>query len=952
MAIQSNTAHGRTIASNEDARARHLLAVVRNLVGELQPRRIKFIDVSLSSRLERDLGIDSLGRTELILRIERAFGIRLPIQIVGEADTVNDLLRNLEEVHPQRGLAEIVEAPTAPSLPLVPAATEARTLVEVLDWHLARHPERLHVTVLQDPATVLGSMTYGELAKAARAVAAGLIERDIVPGDRIALMLPTSTEFFAAFFGILYAGAVPVPIYPPMQLSQIEDFLRRQAGILRNAEARMLITFAEGLRVASLLRGLVASVSSVESVANLTVEPVETRLPFLDNGAATALIQYTSGSTGDPKGVVLSHANLLANIRALGRAINANSADVLVSWLPLYHDMGLIGAWLGCLYFGAPLYAMSPLTFLARPQSWLWAIHRFRGTISAAPNFAFELCVNKIDDADLANLDLGSLRFLANGAEPVNVQTLRRFIERFGRYGFRSDAMAPVYGLAENVVALALPPPGRAPIIDRVKREALSRHGVAEPARPDDSDAIEIAACGPAVPDHEIRIVDDAGREVGERREGRLEFRGPSATSGYYRNETKTREMIHDGWLDSGDRAYIARGDVYITGRIKDIIIRAGQHIYPQEVEEAVGGIPGIHSGGVAVFGMTDPGFGTERVVILAEIDEDDPSIIETLHTRAHEVAAEILGTPPDEIVFVRPGTVPKTSSGKIRRAAAKDLYANGRIDAPRRALRWQIWRLWLAGIGSKTSRFSRYLTEILYAACWWTMMTFGFLLGSLAVATLPRLTWRWAALRVVVRTTFAALGIPVTVNGLERLPHGNAVVVFNHSSYLDALIVAIVLPGTPAFVAKKELAGQFFIGSMLRRLGVLFVERYGAADSLAEVEAVTSVARQGRLLVFFPEGTFSRRVGLSAFYLGAFKVAAEAGLPVVPGTLRGTRSMLRSNQWYPRRAPISVDIDDAIAPVGTDLASVARLRDAVREVILARCGEPDLGELLKAAQQ
>ena len=610
-------------AVDATSRARSLIAVVTDLVRELHGRSTSSLNVTLSSRLDRDLGIDSLGRTELVLRIERVFRIRLPVSIIGEADTVGDILTALEQGAPQQGapdtrIAIAAEAPIAVQ-PVVAPAAEAKTMVEALEWHVARNPDRPHVTVLQDENIVLATMTYGELSKAARAVAAGLIARDVVPGDRVALMLPTGTEFFAAFFGILYTGAVPVPIYPPMQLSQLEDYLRRQAGILRNAEARVLVTVPEALRLGGLLRGLVSSLSAIESVGNLMSAPALVALPKLDDPAATALIQYTSGSTGDPKGVVLSHANLLANIRAILKAIDATSAEVLLSWLPLYHDMGLIGAWLAPLYVGARCYIMSPLSFLAHPQSWLWASHRYRATISAAPNFAFELCLKQIDDADLSGLDLSSLRFVANGAEPVNVHTLRRFIERFSRYGFRPGAMAPVYGLAECAVALALPPPGREPVIDRVKREALSRRGIAEPASAGDANAIEIVACGRPLPGHEIRIVDNAGREVEERREGRLEFRGPSATSGYFRNEAKTRELFRDGWLDSGDRAYMANGDVFITGRIKDIIIRAGQHVYPQELEEAVGDIGGLIKGAVAAFGVTDPASGTERIVILAE---------------------------------------------------------------------------------------------------------------------------------------------------------------------------------------------------------------------------------------------------------------------------------------------------------------------------------------------
>ena len=933
-------------AADPAARERRLLSVVAQLARELHPRHSGAGQISLSSRLEKNLGIDSLGRTELVLRLERAFGAQLPIKLVVEADTVGDLLRALEQGR-QSG-ATIADVSPGPPLAAVPAAGEARTLLDVLEWHVDQHPDRLHVTVLDEDATAAAAMTYGDLAKGARAIAAGLIDRDILPGDRVALMLPTGTDFFTAFFGILYVGAVPVPIYPPMQRAQIEDYARRQAGILRNAGARMLITVPEGLRLGSLLRGLVATLSSIESAATLSVPSADIALPNLQNGSATALIQYTSGSTGDPKGVVLSHANLLANIRAIGRAVEASSADVFVSWLPLYHDMGLIGAWLGCLYYGAPLYAMSPLSFLARPQSWLWAIHRFRGTLSAAPNFAFELCLNKIDDSDLKGLDLSSLRFIGNGAEPVSVATLRRFIARFGTYGFRPGAMAPVYGLAENAVAVTLPPPGRPPRIDRVDRSALSTRGIAEPARPDDLNAIEIVACGQPIPDHEVRIIDDMGRELGERREGRLEFRGPSATSGYFENAAKTRELFHDGWLDTGDRAYMAGGDLFITGRIKDVIIRAGQHIAPHEIEEAVGAIPGLRKNGVAAFGVTDPASGTERVVILAETDGINPPAQAALKVHAQEVATQIVGGPPDEIVLVQPGTVPKTASGKIRRAAARDLYLGKNLALPQRALWWQLARLSIAGLGTRVSQVGRIIGALLYAAWWWTVMATFFLLGWLAVMMLPRPTWRWSAVRALARTALAALGIPVSVTGANHLPSGGGVLALNHSSYMDAVIVAAVLPGEPAYVVKKELAGQIFAGPLLRRLGVLFLERFDVSDSMADLESVTAAAREKRLLVFFPEGTFTRRAGLSGFYLGAFRVAAEANLPVIPAILRGTRSMLRGEQWFPRWSPISVTIENPIAPKGTDFASVVQLRDAVRNVIAAGCGEPDLGELIK----
>jgi 1-acyl-sn-glycerol-3-phosphate acyltransferase len=594
---------------------------------------------------------------------------------------------------------------------------------------------------------------------------------------------------------------------------------------------------------------------------------------------------------------------------------------------------------------------MSPLAFLSRPQSWLKAIHRYRGTISAAPNFAFELCLNKIDDDNLAGLDLGSLRYVGNGAEPISVDTLQRFTERFAAYGFQPAAMAPVYGLAENAVAVTLPPAGRGPVIDRIDRIALQSRGVAEPTPAGNPHVTELVACGRPIPDHEIRIIDDTGRELGERKEGRLEFRGPSATSGYFQNPVKTRELFHDGWLDTGDRGYVANGDLFITGRIKDIIIRAGQHIAPHEIEQAVGAVPGIRKEGVAAFGITDAASGTERVVVLAETSEPHPADPAALELRAQEAATHIVGGPPDKVVLVQPGTVPKTASGKIRRAAARDLYLGKTLEVPRRAVWWQIARLSLAGLGLRLARLGRAAGEILYGAWWWTVIGASFVLGWIAVMLLPRSSWRWAALRHIARGAFKLIGVPLTVTGLEHIPRGGAVLAFNHASYMDAVTVAAALPGTPTCVVKKELAGQMFAGALLRRLDVLFLDRFEVVDSLADLEGAQAAAQGNHLLVFFPEGTFTRRAGLSGFYLGAFKVAAQANLPVVPGSLRGTRTMLRGEQWLPRWSPVSVTIAPPVMPAGTDLAAIVKLRDAVRGVILAGCGEPDLGELIKPAR-
>jgi 1-acyl-sn-glycerol-3-phosphate acyltransferase len=930
------------------SREPELIAVVRELVRELAPQRLKRGDVTLGSRLDRDLGIDSLARTELVLRIERKFRVRLAVNAVAEMDTVRDLLAAVEGAAPGGMTALAAEVATQAALPLIGQPDHARTLTEMLDWHVENHPDHIHVTVLQDENTVLGTMSYRDLQTAARAVAQGLISRDIVPGDRIAMMLPTSTDFFASFFGILYAGAVPVPIYPPARMAQIEEHMRRQIVILRNAGARMLITVPEGRALAVLLRSQVETLEGVETVATLSAERHAAPLPPLNDPEALGLMQYTSGSTGDPKGVMLTHDGLLENVRSMGHAMEASSKDIFVSWLPLYHDMGLIGAWLGCCYFGARLYVMSPISFLVRPATWLWTMHKYRATFSGGPNFAFELCASRIDESDLEGLDLSSLRFIVDGAEPISPQTLRRFDERFQRYGMDKGVVSPSYGLAENCVGLCFPPFGRGPQIDRIKRESLAKRGYAEPAGPDDADAIEMVACGHPIEKNDVRIVDDGGHEVGERHEGMLEFRGPSMTKGYFRNEAKTRELFNDGWIKSGDRAYIANGDIHITGRVKDIIIRAGRNTYPHEIEEAISAIPGIRKGGVAAFGSPDPQNGTERLVVMAETKETNTEARAKLIAAAHEVVTAIAGSAADDIVLVPPRGVPKTSSGKVRRSSAKELYETGRTDVKQHAMWWQIVRLSLSSAARSLSGLGRRIGDMLYAGWWYFVTAFALVAAYIATMILPTLSARWAALRAIARSALALTGIKVDVTGLNRLPRENAVILFNHTSYMDAVIIASVLPGEPAFVAKKEFADQPFAGSFMRRLGVSFVERFDAAASLADAEAVTGLAKSGRLFVFFPEGTFTRRAGLLGFYMGAFKVAAEANLPVVPGVLRGVRTLLRGDQWFPRRTAISVVIEQPIQPTGTDFTAMLSLRDAARAAMPKHVGEPDLGALEK----
>jgi 1-acyl-sn-glycerol-3-phosphate acyltransferase len=922
-----------------------ILDIVRQLRAELHPSYNIRAAVTLDCLLERKLGFDSLGRVELFARIERAFDVSLPEQTLATAETPRDLLRALRGARPAAPAAASGAIRSVPPSPALAPPTQAETLPEVLDWYVRSAPERAHIHLLSETGEE-EVISHAALQRGAQAVAVGLREHGLEPGQTVAIMLPTSRDYFHGFFGVLLAGSVPVPIYPPLRPAQIEEHLRRHARILANAQVTILITVAEARPLSRLLRSLVESMRTIVTVPELAARATSAagEMPtYRTSGGDIAMLQYTSGSTGNPKGVILTHANLLANIRAMGGVIKAGSSDGFVSWMPLYHDMGLIGAWLGSLYYALPLVVMSPLLFLTRPELWLWAIHRHRATLSGAPNFGYELCLRRIEDRDIEGLDLSSWRVAFNGAEPISPDTLARFHERFARYGLRAATQMPVYGLAESSVGLAFPPLGRAPLIDRIQREPFVRTGHALPAAADDPHALRFVACGQPLPGHQIRIVDATGYEAGEREEGRLEFKGPSTTSGYFRNPEETRRLFHGDWLDSGDLAYVAGGDVYITGRVKDIVIRAGRNIYPHELEEAVGNIAGIRKGCVAIFGVATSGEGTERLVVLAETRETDADTQARLRDEINSVGLALIGTPPDEVVLAPPHTVLKTSSGKIRRAASRELYERGAIGATPQPMWLQLARLGWAALAPQWRRTAHAAGHILYAVHAWMMFWALAPWAWLTVALLPRPSLNRAIIRAAARLLIRLCAVPLRVQGLEQLPSGNSMLVANHASYIDGIILAAVLPPEFSFVAKREFTGQFVARLFLRHIGAEFVERVDFQSGVEDARRVTDAVGAGRRLIFFPEGTFDRMPGLLPFRLGAFSAAAAAGVPVLPVAIRGTRSILRSGQWFPRRGAIRITIGAPLVAQGSDWSAAIKLRDAARAEILKVCGEPDL---------
>ena len=963
-----------------------VLEVLRGLLQELGSYGALPM-LNAGSHLDRELGLGSLERVELLARLETEFGVRLPDRVAAEANTPEDLARAIAEAPAVDASGEEVSSALRASVATQKLRRDAaeigvfaaETLLDVLRYRAAHDAERAHLLITEDTegAERQLTLTFGELHAAAQRCAAELARRGVPAGGRVAMMLPTSRAFFVSYAGILLVGAIPVPIYPPFRADRIEEYAARQAAILNNAEVCLLLTFRRAESVAHLLKPRVRSLTAVVDAEKLidaadkAPPPAPGALPAHLSGSRArkasdiALLQYTSGSTGDPKGVVLTHANLLANMRAIGEAVELGAGDVGVSWLPLYHDMGLIGAWLTLLHYGVPLAAMSPLAFLTRPEQWLWAFHQHRGTIAAAPNFAYELCVRKIADKDIEGLDLSSWRAALNGAEPVNPETLERFATRFARYGFRREAQLPVYGLAEAALAVTVPPLNRGPLVDRVERESFSTHGRAVPAKTDDAAVISFVSSGRELAGHQIRIVDENGNEVSDRTEGYLWFRGPSATSGYYRNAAATEQLFAAGraasdgefaWVNSGDRAYRANGEIYVTGRVKDIIIKGGRNLYPHEVEELAARADGIRKGCIVAFGLKDEGSGTEKLVVVAEVRERDAFRHAAIAAAVTDQVSRGLGLPPDRVELLPPGSIPKTSSGKLRREETKQLYLKGELSAAKAPAWLQIARL---GAGSALRSFAESIgggvrrgLEILYGV-YVIILFFLWIVPLCARVRLikdHRAAGRFtsAALKIL----FALAGCRVRVIGKEYMDTpGAKMYASNHTSYFDVLPLMMGLGVPYRFVAKIEVHGMPFIGTFLRQMGHLSFDRTDANSRLRQAEEMEEILRHGESVFVFPEGTFAPEDGIRPFQLGAFKAAAAAGVPIIPVSLAGTRRFLRDRTYLPRPTGVTITVSPPIYPQregaqadggeSSDWHALIRLRDQTREAIARHVPEP-----------
>lgn len=514
--------------------------------------------------------------------------------------------------------------------------------------------------------------SYAELAEAAQRTAAGLAERGVSDGERICLLGNTTPDLLIGLFGSWLAGAVPVALPLPRRQSDLPIFVEDVAARVRKAGARTLAVSQLLLDQAPPI-DVAADIVGLEDVVAGSQTPLVVRPSSPDD---VAYLQFTSGTTATSRAVVLTHRHLIANLEAaVEMAVVDPERDVFVSWLPLFHDMGLIGMLLGSLLFSADLVLLPTEEFLGRPGCWVDAMSRYRGTITASPNFGYGLAARDLASKP-RDLDLTPWRIAANGAEPVDLETVTRFIEAAQPFGFDARAMCPMFGLAEATLAVSLSRTDEPVHVEWVDREALETSGEVRPSAPGAPGARGLVACGHPIPGHEVAIKDGEGNTVPPDTVGEICVRGPSVMSGYWRDPDATREVLVDGWLHTGDLGYWSDNGLIVCGRKKDMIILGGRNLYPEDYEFHAEKVPGVRKGNVIAFAIPE----RERMVVVCETTATADEAGGVAQTTL-EALRRHLPRGPEEVVLVSPGTLPKTSSGKRQRGTCRERYASGELE-------------------------------------------------------------------------------------------------------------------------------------------------------------------------------------------------------------------------------------------------------------------------------
>jgi acyl-CoA synthetase (AMP-forming)/AMP-acid ligase II len=559
-----------------------------------------------------------------------------------------------------------------------------RSLVALLARRAAEQADDRAYVFLSDRGAEEATLTFRQLHDSARTLAARLTAA-AQPGDRAVLVFPPGIEFMVALLGCLMAGVIAVPMMMPRRNSARDA----SAAILANCTPALALTTA-----AFALRGDLQARFAQENIRWIEVDLTQAAGATVDlpepGPDDIAFLQYTSGSTSEPKGVMVSHANLLANLEMIRIALGNSRQSTYVNWVPLYHDMGLILNALQALYIGATCVLMAPNAFMQRPLGWLRAISRYRAEVACGPNFGFDLCVSRYRADQMEGVDLSSLRIALNGAEPVRAETIARFIETFAPHGFDPRAMYPAYGMAEATLLISGGTRGGGHMTRSISRAALQAHAAAAPASPDDSQLV--VGCGRALTGERIAIVDPERRvQLPTDRTGEIWVSGANIARAYWRNDAATRDELNakiagEGgpWLRTGDLGFLdPSGELFVTGRIKDLLIIRGINHYPQDIERTVQSLDGaLRENCGAAFSVPDED-GEDNLVIVQEVERTARHAIDTdeIKGRIREAVADSHELSARHIALIRPGTLPKTTSGKIQRKLARRLWLDGDFE-------------------------------------------------------------------------------------------------------------------------------------------------------------------------------------------------------------------------------------------------------------------------------
>ena len=902
-----------------------VLTIVKGFIAETNPN-IPAESINLGSQLDQ-FSVDSLGRMELFSRIKLKFNINIAETCIFNAESVNDIV--LSVLSSSENKAYLAYSEEDKHIITSSSSNRGNTLVEVLSYMATKHPDFHHIYLVgEDGAEEV--ITYAGLLENAKQIAKGLCTVGLKPQETVAIMLKTEADFFYTFFGVLLAGGIPVPIYPPLRLSKIGDYIKREAKILEKAEVKFLITFAEAKKLSHIIKPFVSSLKAVCMVDDLRLTG-DFKLNHIIRPEDTALIQFTSGSTNTPKGVKLSHRNIISNIDAIGRALNLNSTDTVVSWLPLYHDMGLIGAWLNPFFYNFPTVIMSPLSFLTAPEIWLWKIHEHKATVSTAPNFAYELCVKKIQESNIKGLNLSSWRLALNGAEKVQTITINNFVDKFEKYGFQKKSMTPVYGLAESSVALIIPELNREPVIDIVNKDVLELENKAIPCNKNDAKAIDIASCGVPLHNHEVKIFKtNSAIEAAEREVGRLFFKGPSVMTNYYRDLQETKQRKIGEYLDSGDLAYIADNEIYIVGRTKDVIIKAGKNIYPYDIEAIAGEVDGVRKGCVIAFSADDATLGTEKIIVVAEAKTLDNKLKTII---VNEVFTK-LDITIDEIELIKPHQIPKTSSGKLQRTLCKQEYLQNKLNKKSVPFLMQVMQLFVQGQLNKLYGLGKTFLKLIYTGYVGVILA-GYILTIWAACKILKKDHAYKTSSYLSKLLFKFAGCELEVEGLDNLKDtDNLVFVANHQSYIDSIALIATLPKYAVFFAKKEVLDMLIIRTIFAKLGYLVIDREDVTKSAEYITLMTRVLAAGNSIIIFPEGGITESSELRPFKLGAFQAAVTAKKAVCPIFIDGTIDILRDEDKLLCPGKITIKIMQPIIPESKDWKEVVDISTKAKDKI------------------